>query len=72
MTRRTANVLLVAAAWTFFVWGVAIKNLVIDDHTLAFRVVHFVLAAISLAFGAYVGRLGWKARSIVNRDRLVS
>ncbi len=62
MNRRTANVLLVTCGWTFFVWIVAVKNLVINDHTAAFRAVHLVLALVSLGLGAAVGVIGWKAR----------
>ena len=62
MSRRSANVLLAAYVWTLFVWGVAVKNLVINDHTVGFRVVHAILAAVSLGFGAFVGRIGWQGR----------
>ena len=64
MSRKNANWLLAACVWTFFVWTVAVKNLVVNDHTTGFRVVHATLAAVSLGFGAFVGRLGWNARKI--------
>ncbi len=67
MNRKTANVLLAACIWTVFVWGVAVKNLVVNPHPASFRVVHAILAAVSLAFGAYVGKLGWTARRSLNR-----
>ena len=63
MTRRATTTLLVTCAWTLFVWFVAVKNLVIDDHTTAFRVVHAILAAISIGLGIAVGVIGWRARS---------
>jgi hypothetical protein len=61
-SRRSATVLIVAAGWTFFVWIVAVKNLVINHHTAGFRVVHGILAAISLGLGAAVGLIGLRAR----------
>ena len=68
MTRKQANVLLAACAWTAFVWGVAVKNLVINAHSTGFRVVHGILAAVSLGFGAFIGKLGWRARKTASRE----
>jgi hypothetical protein len=63
MTRRQANLLIVACAWTIYVW---ISFIVIQsrqsDTSTGFKVVHGVLAAISIAFGIAVGRIGWQAR----------
>ena len=63
MTRRQANLLLAACAWTVYVW---ISFIVIQsrqhDTSVGFKVVHGVLALISIAFGLAVGRLGWRAR----------
>ena len=50
MTRRRANILRVAAAWTIFVWLVFVRNLVGSDNSTGFKVVHLVLAAVSVAF----------------------
>ena len=37
--------------WSLWVWAVLIRNMLIDTtHSLGFRVVHFVLAAISILF----------------------
>ena len=53
--------LLVAAAWTAFVW---IGRVVImagdDDHSTGFLVVHGGLAAVSLALAVPVGVIGWR------------
>jgi hypothetical protein len=62
ISRRAANVLLVTCGWTLFVWIVAVKNLVVNQHTTAFRVVHAILAAVSLGLGLAVGVIGWRAR----------
>lgn len=64
MTRRATTVLLVTCVWTLFVWIVGIKNFVIGGHhTTGFRVVHTVLAVISIVLGIAVGVIGWRARS---------
>ena len=63
MTRRQANLLIVACVWTVYVW---ISFIVIQsrqhDTSVGFKVVHGVLAMISIAFGIAVGRVGWRAR----------
>ena len=63
MTRRQANLLIAACVWTVYVW---ISFVVIQsrqhDTSVGFKVVHGVLALISIAFGLAVGRLGWRAR----------
>jgi hypothetical protein len=63
MTRRQANLLIVACVWTVYVW---ISFIVIQsrqhDTSVGFKVVHGVLAVISIAFGIAVGRVGWRAR----------
>jgi len=41
------------AGWTVFVWVVFIRNIAKDHtHTTGFKVVHIVLAVISIAFAA--------------------
>jgi hypothetical protein len=53
VTRRSANYLRVFAAWTAFVWVTFIRNIANDHtHSTGFKVVHIVLAVISLAFAA--------------------
>lgn len=63
MTRRQANLLIVACVWTVYVW---ISFIVIQsrqhDTSVGFKVVHGVLALISIGFGIAVGRVGWRAR----------
>ncbi len=50
MSRRDALILRVAAAWTIYVWVTRIWNIVRDDHSTGFKVVHSLLALVSIAF----------------------
>ena len=51
MSRAAAWVLRAAAMWSLWVWAVLIRNMLIDTtHSLGFRIVHLVLAAISILF----------------------
>ena len=51
MTRAEAVVVRAFAVWTVYVWGTRIWNIVGDDTTTtAFKVVHSVLAVVSVAF----------------------
>ena len=61
MSRRAAGVLLAAAAWTLFVWLTRINNLVGDDRSTAFKVVHVTLAGVSVAFAIAIGWIGLTA-----------
>ena len=50
MSRRDALILRVAAAWTIYIWVTRIWNIVRDDHSTGFKVVHSLLALVSVAF----------------------
>ena len=51
LSRRDSLVLRAFAVWTVWVWGTRIWNLVGDDERgTAFKVVHVVLALVSVAF----------------------
>jgi len=51
MPFRDRFVLRAAAAWTVFVWAVFVKNIVGDPHhSTGFKVVHVVLAIVSVGF----------------------
>jgi uncharacterized protein YhhL (DUF1145 family) len=51
MMRGWVWLLRVCALWTFWVWAVLVRNMAIDHvHSIGFRVVHLVLAVISMAF----------------------
>lgn len=62
MTRRQANLLIVACVWTLYVWITRIFIISGQDESAGFKIVHGVLAAISIAFGLAIGRMGWRAR----------
>jgi len=51
VTRAEALVLRAAAAWTIFIWVTRIRNILGDDaRSTGFKVVHSVLALVSVAF----------------------
>jgi hypothetical protein len=61
LSKRAAWVLLAAAGWTFFVWITFIRNIVgQDDRSTGFKVVHIVLAVISIAFGAAITVIAYR------------
>ncbi len=65
LSRRAAGFLLGVSAWTTFIWVTLIRNVSRDTlHGTGFKVVHYVLAAISLGLAAgtaYVGLRAWRA-----------
>jgi len=61
LSKRAAWVLLAAAGWTFFVWITFIRNIVgQDDRSTGFKVVHIVLAVVSIAFGAAITVIAYR------------
>ena len=63
MSRRDALVLRAFAAWTVYVWGTRMWNIVRDDgRGFAFKAVHMALALVSVAFAVAT----W---SLVSRNR---
>jgi hypothetical protein len=62
MSKTEARVLLAAAAWTLYVWISRVVILAGQDESLGFKVVHFVLAGVSIAFAVAIGRIGWRYR----------
>ena len=61
MSRRAAGVLLAAGTWTLLVWLTRINNILGDDRSTSFKVVHVILAAISVGFGLAIGWIGMRA-----------
>ena len=62
-TRARANVLLAASAWTIYVWVTRMWNIVQDPaHDLGFKVVHGILAVVSVAFAVALAVVGWRMR----------
>lgn len=62
MTRRQANLLLAACAWTLYIWISFVVIQTRQSTSVGFKVVHGVLALVSIAFGLAIGRMGWRAR----------
>lgn len=60
MSRRAAWVLIALCAWTLYVWITRVVIIAGQDQTLGFKVVHDVLAVISVAFGLAAGWIGLK------------
>lgn len=61
MSRRQAYLLIAACIWTLYVWITRIVIISGQDQSAGFKVVHGILAAISIGFGLAIGRLGWRA-----------
>jgi hypothetical protein len=59
VTRTQARILVASAVWTLYVWVSRIFILAgQSDRSTGFKVVHFVLAAVSIAFALAVGWIG--------------
>jgi succinate-acetate transporter protein len=64
MSRRDTLLLRAAALWTLFVWGIFLRNLLFGDtdRSTGFKVVHSVLAVVSLAFAAAIWSVATRSR----------
>ena len=62
MTKGEARILLAAAAWTLYVWISRVVILAGQDESVGFKVVHFVLAGISIVFALAIARIGLRHR----------
>ena len=61
--RTRSTLLLAAAAWTIWVWVTRIWNILGDPaHDAAFKLVHSLLALVSVAFGIALGVVGLRMR----------
>ncbi len=71
MSRRDNLLLRAAAIWTVFVWGIFLRNLLFGDtdRSTGFKVVHSVLAVVSLAFAAAIWSVATRSRRRVD-DRV--
>ncbi len=62
-TRVRANVLLAAAAWTYYVWITRMWNIARDpEHDFGFKAVHGALAVVSVAFAVALTVTGLRMR----------
>ena len=67
MTRRESILLRAFALWTIWVWGTRIWNILGDDtRSTGFKVVHVVLAVVSVAFAI---TCWWIVRAGLARQR---
>ena len=66
MTRRAAWFVLAAAGWTAYVWISRLYLMVGSDDSTGFKVVHGVIAVISLGFG--IG-LAWIGIAVLRSSR---
>lgn len=61
--RKVSWLLLAAAGWTLWVWGTRIVNILgEDDHSAGFKLVHSLLALVSVGFGLALGWVGLRLR----------
>ena len=64
MSSRDRLVLRAFSLWSFFVWGVLIRNMLKDHtHGTGFRVVHITLAIISISFAVATWMIASRKRS---------
>lgn len=54
------RLLLLAAAWTWFVWITRLVNMAGEDRGTGFLAVHAALAAVSLLLAVPVAFVGWR------------
>ena len=69
MNRRDANLLRAFALWTVLVWGRFVWSIIIDgSQSTGFKVVHGVLAAVSIAFAVATWFVVARNRRFGRRD----
>jgi hypothetical protein len=68
VTRRQSRILIAAAVWTLYVWISRIVIMSGQNDSVGFKVVHGILAAVSIAFGVAIGKIGWDARRALRRS----
>ena len=61
VSRRVAWFLIALCVWTLYVWITRVVIIAGQDQTTGFKVVHDILAAISIAFGLVAGYIGVRA-----------
>ena len=67
MSKRDALILRSAAVWTVFIWVTRIRNILGDEsRSTGFKVIHSVLALVSVAFAAAIWMVASRSRK---RDR---
>lgn len=66
---RRSWILLAAAAWTTYVWGTRLFLLWGGDESSGFKVVHTVLAVVSLGFAAAIAWIALDGFRTLRRGR---
>ena len=66
MTRRQSRILIAAAIWTLYVWISRIVIMAGQDESAGFKVVHGILALVSIGFALAIGKIGWEGRQRAN------
>jgi membrane protein implicated in regulation of membrane protease activity len=70
VSRRDTIILRSAAAWTLFIWATRIRNILGDEtRATSFKVVHTVLAVVSVVFAVAIWRVASRS-SRRSRDRV--
>ena len=67
MSRRAAWTLVALCVWTLWVWITRMWNILGQDQSAGFKIVHTILAIGSIAFGLAAGSIGYRA--LRSRDR---
>jgi hypothetical protein len=62
VTRRHSRILIAAAVWTLYVWISRIVIMAGQDESTGFKVVHGILALVSIGFALAIGKIGWEHR----------
>jgi hypothetical protein len=60
--RRQSRILIAAAVWTLYVWISRIVIMAGQDNSTGFKVVHGILALVSIGFALAIGKIGWEWR----------
>jgi hypothetical protein len=68
MSRRAAWTLVALCVWTLWVWITRMWNILGQDQSMGFKVVHTILAIGSIAFGLAAGWIGFRALRSRNRE----
>ena len=72
MTRRQSRILIAAAVWTLYVWISRIVIMSGQDESTGFKVVHGILALVSIAFALAIGKIGWDGRKRAKTESTTS
>ena len=62
LSRRHIRILLAASVWTLYVWISRIVIMAGQDESTGFKVVHGILAFVSIGFALAIGKIGLDAR----------